>query len=101
MVYRYGMGDSGLLGNFDALASSSGYSSQAPNLSEELKSKIDADVQTILHRCQKEVEEIIYQEKEVVEYFAQELLKKEELEYDEIVEIFKKHGKERSQDSTS
>jgi len=99
MVYCYGMGESGILGNFNALNSSSVYN-QASILSEETKSKIDNDVQKILKGCLVEVTEILNEEKELLEYFAKELLTKGELEYDQIVEIFKKHGKERSEDSS-
>jgi len=63
--------------------------------------KIDADVQKILKNCLKEVEEILTREKELLEYFARQLFKKSELEYDEIVEIFKKHGKEPLKASSS
>ena len=93
MVYRYGMGDSGILGNFDALKAYT----QASLISEETKQKIDNDVQQILKSCLAEVSEILNSEIELLEYFAKELLGKSELEYDEIVEIFKKHGKERSE----
>jgi ATP-dependent Zn protease len=91
------MGPSGLLGNFDALLTTS-YSGSQLNISEETKRTIDTDVQKILNSCLKDVEEILTKEKEILEYFAQELLKKGELEYDEIVEIFKKYGKERPAD---
>ncbi|MFA5271250.1 MAG: AAA family ATPase [Candidatus Omnitrophota bacterium] len=97
MVFRYGMGPSGLLGNFDALLTQT-YSGSQLNISEETKRIIDSDVQKILNSCLKDVDEVLTKEKEILEYFAQELLKKGELEYDEIVEIFKKYGKERIQD---
>jgi len=99
MVYRYGMGESGLLGNFDALTA--GPLLKSSLISEETKRKIDADVQKILKNCLKEVEEILTREKELLEYFARQLFKKSELEYDEIVEIFKKHGKEPLKASSS
>jgi len=94
MVYRYGMGESGILGNFDVLSSAS---TQVSLLSEETKRKIDDDVQKILKSCLDQVSEILNSEKELLGYFAKELLAKSELEYDEIAEIFKKYGKERSQ----
>ena len=91
MVYKCGMGPSGLLGNFAAAGAS--------YISEETKRKIDEDVQQILNECLKEVEDILQGEKELLEHFSQQLIEKEELEYDDIVEIFKKYGKERpSQD---
>lgn len=98
MVYRYGMGDSGWLGNI--MSNANPFTNSAA-ISEELKAKLDYDVQKILKDALKEVEEILIREKELFEYFAQELLKKSELEYDEIVEIFKKHGKLRPQETSS
>ncbi len=87
MVFNYGMGTSGFLGNFDVLTSRL--------LSEETKRKMDDDVQKILRDCLTEVDEILTREKELLEHFAHQLLEKDELEYDEIVEIFQKYGKER------
>jgi len=95
MVYRYGMGESGIIGNFYSRRIYSRYSGF--NISEDLKKTLDQDVQKILQDCIKEIEEVLSKERELFENFAQELLKKEELEYDEIVEIFKAHGKERPQ----
>jgi len=98
MVYSYGMGPSGIIGNF---LSSDYYKTAASEISQDLQTRLDNDVQKILGDCLKEVEEILKTEKELFEHFAQELLTKEELEYDEIVEIFKKYGKERSENSSS
>lgn len=96
MVWRWGMGESGVFGNFYGL---SGYDRWRgvvpPNISEKTKEKLDEDTQKIMNKCLKEVEEILTKEKDLLECFAQELLKKGELEYDEIVEIFKTYGKER------
>lgn len=97
MVYRWGMGSSGILGNFYTPGIT--HPHYGVTISEKLKQQLDEDVQKILNSCLSEVEGILAKEKELLEYFAQELIKKEELEYDEIVEIFKKHGKERPQSS--
>ncbi|MCQ9205132.1 MAG: AAA family ATPase [Omnitrophica bacterium] len=99
MVFNYGMGPSGILGDFDAMFDCTGFGSQL-NISEETKRLIDKDIQKILHDCLKEVEEILVKENDLFEHFAQELLKQGELEYDDIVEIFKKYGKERAQESS-
>lgn len=97
MAWRWGMGDSGLIGNFYGLTSSNpwGGNSNCPNISEKSKEILDEDTQKIMRSCLDNVKEILSAEKNLLEYFAQELLKKEELEYDEIVEIFKTHGKEK------
>ncbi|MCK9573453.1 MAG: AAA family ATPase [Candidatus Omnitrophica bacterium] len=98
MVWLWGMGESGMLGNFYSLALEDAYGRTELNVSDAMKQKLEEDTQKILRYCLKDVEEILTREKELLEYFAQELLKKGELEYDEIVEIFKKYGKERPQD---
>ncbi|MCF7870150.1 MAG: AAA family ATPase, partial [Candidatus Omnitrophica bacterium] len=98
MVYMWGMGQSGIIGNFKNM---NPYSQNAFNVSGKIKERLDQDVQKILSDCLKEVQDVLSGEKELFEHFAQELLKKEELEYDEIVGIFKKYGKERAQDSSS
>jgi cell division protease FtsH len=88
MVWRYGMGKSGLIGDFGALSSPYGNSF----VSEKTKEILDGDVQDILQSCLREVTDILTQRKDLLEYFAQELVKKQELEYDEIVAIFDKFG---------
>ena len=100
MVFKYGMGPSGLLGNFDTLITSPGLIQNEGAISDETKRLIDKDVQKILQDCLREVQEILARERELLEHFAQQLLKKGELEYDDIVEIFKKYGKERPQESS-
>jgi len=88
MVWRYGMGKSGYIGDFYATTDRSG----SPIISERMRESLDNDVQEILQTCMKEVRTILTEKIEVLEYFAQELLKKEELEYDEIVIIFENFG---------
>ena len=97
MAWRWGMGKSGLVGNFYALTQNNSRP-QAINISDDTRKKLDEDTQEILKECLHDVENIIGENKELLEYFAQRLIEKEELEYDEIIEIFKKYGKERRQD---
>jgi len=87
MVWRWGMGKSGKVGDF--------YSDEPSSimfLSEETKNILNNDVQDILQSCIKEVTNILTEKKDILEHFAQELLKKEELEYDDIQDIFGKFG---------
>ncbi len=86
MVWQYGMGKSGLLGDFHAISAQNG----SPIISERTKEILDNDVQDILQTCIKEVREILATKNEILEHFAQELLRKGELEYDEIEAIFNK-----------
>lgn len=81
MVWQFGMGKSGLIGDFTA----------SP-LSEKTKETLDNDVQDILQTCLKEVTDILTKNKELLDYFAQQLIKSGELEYDEIIAIFMQFG---------
>ncbi|MDI6758303.1 MAG: AAA family ATPase [Candidatus Omnitrophota bacterium] len=90
MAWRWGMGKSGLIGNFHALIRR-GF--QQPLIAEETKARLDQDIQEILQGCLKEVEELLTKESALLTKFAQELFKKEELNYDEIEAIFKEFNK--------
>ncbi len=87
MVWRYGMGKSGLIGDFMAFTR---YYANETYLSEKTRETLDDDVQLILQECLKECYDLLNEHRELFEYFAQELLAKQELEYDEIEAIFKK-----------
>ena len=84
MVWSYGMGASGFIGDFTALG--------AQNLSEKTKETLDADMQEILQTCLRDIENIVAENWEAVEAFAAALHKKETLDYDEIEEIFSSFG---------
>ncbi|MBL7151964.1 MAG: AAA family ATPase [Candidatus Omnitrophica bacterium] len=92
MVWRWGMGKSGIIGNFHGLPSDA---LSNPIMSEEMKSRLDNDVQDVLQVCLKEVEELLRKEEPLLERLTQELVKKQELNYDEIEAIFKEFGKSR------
>ncbi|MFH1199073.1 MAG: AAA family ATPase [Candidatus Omnitrophota bacterium] len=92
MVWRWGMGKSGIIGNFHVL-SSPFYASDF--ISEEMKSRLDNDAQEILHTCLKEVNELLKREELLLDRIAKELIAKEELNYDEIEAIFTEFGKNR------
>lgn len=85
MVWRIGMGESGLVGDF----------TQIPErqLSDDMKKKLNDDTQKLLNRAMKEVEQTLKSEEMILDRFAAELLKREELDYDEIVAIFTEYGK--------
>ncbi len=85
MVWVYGMGKSGFLGNWEI----------ANNISEEVKAKLDTDVQDILNSCLIEVTTLLKKEELLMDRLAKELVAKSELNYDEIEAIFKEFGKSR------
>lgn len=85
MVWVCGMGPSGLVGDYTIIPKA--------QISEDTKQQLSKDVDTIIKNCLKDVEDLLTKEKEVFERFAHELLTKEELDYDEIEEIFAEYGK--------
>ena len=89
MVWYYGMGASGLVGSYAIIPDSA----DSNQLSESVKTKLNAETQEILQSCMKEVEELLKRESVIFERFAKELLQREELDYDEIEAIFKEYGK--------
>lgn len=97
MVWRVGMGESGLIGDFYALDLNrrSPFQETGANISEETKRLLDKDTQSIMHKCLREVMELLKKEEPLIDRLAQELVAKEELNYDEIEAIFKEFGKAR------
>ncbi|MCG2714253.1 MAG: AAA family ATPase [Candidatus Omnitrophica bacterium] len=85
MVWVCGMGKSGFLGNWEIVS----------QISENVKAKLDADVQDILNNCLVEVTALLKKEEPLMDRLAQELVVKSELNYDEIEAIFKEFGKSR------
>jgi cell division protease FtsH len=87
MVWNYGMGTNGFVGDFTSIPDA--------QISNDMKDKLNNEVQEILHRAATDVEKLLKSEWDLVDVFAQALLERTELDYDEIVAIFKAHGKER------
>lgn len=102
MVWRFGMGESGLIGDYGIYGNSTG--SDAPSasqLSESTKEKLNTETQVIMQACLKEIEDLLKKEWNIVERLVKELLKKEELEFDEVEAVFKEFGKESIKNSIS
>lgn len=100
MVWEWGMGKSGLVGNYGLLETmQTNYGifrgQSASFVSEEIKKQLNNEVQEILQESLKEVEDLLRKESALLDRFAQELLAKDELSYDEIEAIFKEFGKIR------
>ncbi len=85
MVWRLGMGATGLVGDYSVIPDS--------EISEETKTRLNADTDQILKQCMRDVEDLLKKENVLFERFAHELLVKGELEYDEIEAIFAEYGK--------
>jgi cell division protease FtsH len=86
MVWVIGMGESGLVGNYHSLPDKA--------LSDNMKDRLMNDTNALLNKALKQADGILRAEWRIVERFASELLKREELDYDEIVEIFREYGKQ-------
>lgn len=82
MVWSLGMGDSGLIGDFTAV--------EHAQIAQKTLEILNADAQKILQDCLQNTTKILTEHKEVLEYFAQELLEKGDLEYDDVQAIFNK-----------
>jgi cell division protease FtsH len=100
MVWKYGMGKSGMVGDYSVLETMQQEyglfrGERASFISEKVKEQLNDETQEILQNCLKEVEELLKRESSLLDRFAQELLAKEELDYDEIEAIFKEFGKSR------
>jgi cell division protease FtsH len=91
MVWAYGMGGDGLIGDFNQIPAGGMY--RPGQLSEAFKEKLNMATQILLHECVKEVEQVLKAEFHILERFAKELLAREELDYDEIVQIFMEYNK--------
>jgi cell division protease FtsH len=89
MVWNYGMGTNGFVGDFTIIPEN--------QISNDIKDKLNLEVQEILHRASKDVEKFLKGEWDMMDALAKALLERDELDYDEIVAIFKAHGKERLQ----
>ncbi|MBI4343678.1 MAG: AAA family ATPase [Candidatus Omnitrophica bacterium] len=98
MVWRLGMGTNGFVGDYEALLSSWEFRGTASGdrLSDRMKERLNDETRAILAQCVKDVEELLRKEHVLLDRFASELLKKEELEYDEIEAIFVEYGKQRA-----
>ncbi len=85
MVWRLGMGTTGMVGDYTVVPDA--------EMSGDTRNKLNNDTNQILQQCLKEVEELLKKENVLFERFAHELLVKGELEFDEIEAIFAEYGK--------
>lgn len=85
MVWEWGMGKSGWVGDFAHIPKD--------QLSETVKQKLNEETHTIMQECLAEVEALLRREEVLFERFAKELLERGELDYDDIEAIFKEYGK--------
>ena len=97
MVWNYGMGTNGFIGNYQQLTGSWMFRSggSADLLSDRMKDRLNEETHKILQDCAKDVEALLRREDALLERFKSELLKRNELEYDDIEAIFAEYGRQR------
>lgn len=88
MVWKFGMSTNGYIGNFSVLPQK--------DISPDLVSKLNDEMYRILNNEKQAAEKILRENWHIVEEFVKLLLEKDELEYDEIVDVFKKFGIEKT-----
>ncbi|RKY40799.1 MAG: cell division protein FtsH [Candidatus Makaraimicrobium thalassicum] len=93
MAWQFGMGASGLVGDYTTIPKE--------QLAEETRLTLNNDTNKIMNESLKDVEKLLTERRDILDRFAGELLKREELEYDEIIAIFDEYGfKETVDDGT-
>lgn len=85
MVWGLGMGKSGFIGNYSAINKN--------ERSTAITDMLERETQELLREQLVEVEKLLRENWPIVERFTAELLKREELDYDEIAAIFAEFGK--------
>ncbi len=98
MVWRLGMGANGFIGDYTVLLESWRFrgGGAGDQLSDGTKEKLNNETYKILQDCLQDVDGLLRREDALLERFKNELLKKDELEYDEIEAIFVEHGKQHA-----
>ncbi len=89
MVWKLGMNDAGMIGDYGAIPEA--------QLSDNVKETLNSETNKIFQRCLKDVDDLLLKEKTILERFVKELIEKEELDYNEIEDIFKEYGKHQLQ----
>jgi len=97
MVWSLGMGSKYLGDWMMPFGRQAPFSNGNPLLSDSVKAELNAETNAIFRSCAEEVEKMLTKERVILDRFANELLKREELEYDDIEAIFAEYGKARTQ----
>jgi cell division protease FtsH len=97
MVWRLGMGSDGFVGDYTILLESWRFrgGGSSDQLSDGVKEKLNNETYRILQECLNDVEGMLRREDVLLERFKDELLKRNELEYDDIEAIFTEYGRQR------
>ncbi len=87
MVWKLGMGSNGFVGDYSALVLDS-----RDFVSDSVKEKLNVETQLILKKCLDETEGFLRKERVLLDNFAEALLRSEELEYQDVIDLCKTYG---------
>jgi len=88
MVWRLGMGESGMVGDYSIYGAHNA-SVSALQLAESTKEKLNVETQNIMQQCLKDTEELLENEWDIMERLVKELIEKETIEREEFERIIK------------
>ncbi|GHT64464.1 ATP-dependent zinc metalloprotease FtsH [Endomicrobiia bacterium] len=87
MVWRVGMGNSGLIGDFSIIPEG--------EMSQGLKERLNDDTMLIMNSCYSKIEEFLKANWDAVDAIAKRLIKDKELDFDELEETMETVGKRK------
>ncbi|MDR2396090.1 MAG: AAA family ATPase [Endomicrobium sp.] len=93
MVWKVGMGNNGLVGNFSVIPKE--------EMSQSLKEKLNDETISIINSCYSKVEEFLKSNWDAVDALAKRLIKDKELDFDELEEVMESVGKRKPKPENS
>jgi cell division protease FtsH len=87
MVWKVGMGISGFVGDFSIIPKE--------EISTSLKERLNNETIAILNSCNAKVEEVLKENWAVIDDIVKMLLETKEMDFDDLEEIFDKHGRKK------
>ncbi|MDR0617946.1 MAG: AAA family ATPase [Endomicrobium sp.] len=93
MVWKVGMGNNGMVGNFSVIPKE--------EMSQSLKEKLNNETISIINSCYSKVEEFLKSNWNAVDALAKRLVKDKELDFDELEEVMEAVGKKKPKTENS
>ncbi|MDR2616750.1 MAG: AAA family ATPase [Endomicrobium sp.] len=93
MVWKVGMGNNGMVGNFSVIPKE--------EMSQSLKEKLNNETISIINSCYSKVEEFLKSNWDAVDALAKRLVKDKELDFDELEEVMEAVGKKKPKTENS
>jgi cell division protease FtsH len=93
MVWKVGMGNNGMVGNFSIIPKE--------EMSQSLKEKLNNETIAIMNSCYSKIEEFLKLNWDAVDALANRLIKDKELDFDELEEVMESVGKKKPRTENS